>query len=224
MSGQLQLSNFKDRGLRSRGQKNLKRKRIVIRRIWPKLTQSLDHLPFLVCKISFAFQINHEDSKSNPIELRDASFSWNDSAGLSLNECSLQNVTWKVSEGSLVAVVGTVGSGKSSLLSALLGDMIRVRGEANIKGKIAYVPQQAWMQNATLKNNILFGRTYQRELYEKVNWYVSKTQFRARPFTNYICFLNRQDLEYDRISKRKTRLRIHLNAWPRVLTLRFKNH
>ena len=67
-----------------------------------------------------------------------------------------------------MAVVGTVGSGKSSLLSALLGDMIRVRGEANIKGKIAYVPQQAWMQNATLKNNILFGRKYQNELYQKV--------------------------------------------------------
>ena len=70
-----------------------------------------------------------------------------------------------------MAVVGTVGSGKSSLLSALLGDMIRVRGEANIKGKIAYVPQQAWMQNATLKNNILFGRTYQKDLYEKVNYF-----------------------------------------------------
>ena len=67
-----------------------------------------------------------------------------------------------------MAVVGTVGSGKSSLLSALLGDMIRVRGEANIEGKIAYVPQQAWMQNATLKNNILFGRNYQKDLYEKV--------------------------------------------------------
>ena len=73
-----------------------------------------------------------------------------------------------MTECSLVAVVGTVGSGKSSLLSALLGDMIRVRGEANIKGKIAYVPQQAWMQNATLKNNILFGRKYQNELYQKV--------------------------------------------------------
>jgi energy-coupling factor transporter ATP-binding protein EcfA2 len=73
-----------------------------------------------------------------------------------------------VSDGSLVAVVGTVGSGKSSLLSALLGDMIRVEGEANIKGKVAYVPQQAWMQNATLKNNILFGREYKQDLYEKV--------------------------------------------------------
>lgn len=73
-----------------------------------------------------------------------------------------------MAQGSLVAVVGTVGSGKSSLLSALLGDMIRVKGYANIRGKIAYVPQQAWMQNATLKNNILFGRDFKEDLYEKV--------------------------------------------------------
>lgn len=84
-------------------------------------------------------------------------------------QATLANVTWEVAQGSLVAVVGTVGSGKSSLLSALLGDMIRVKGYANIRGKIAYVPQQAWMQNATLKNNILFGRDFKEDLYEKVS-------------------------------------------------------
>ena len=46
--------------------------------------------------------------------------------------------------------------------------MSRISGEANIRGKIAYVPQQAWMQNETLKNNILFGREHKKDLYEKV--------------------------------------------------------
>ena len=41
------------------------------------------------------------------------------------------------------------------------------------QGKIAYVPQQAWMQNATLKNNILFGRDFKKDLYEKVHNYIS---------------------------------------------------
>jgi ABC-type Mn2+/Zn2+ transport system ATPase subunit len=41
-----------------------------------------------------------------------------------------------------VAVVGSVGSGKSSLLSALLGEMVRYEGEVNVRGKVAYVPQQ----------------------------------------------------------------------------------
>ena len=64
--------------------------------------------------------------------------------------------------------MGQVGSGKSSLLSAMLGEMIRLNGCINTRGRIAYVPQQAWMQNATLKNNILFGRDYKKDLYEKV--------------------------------------------------------
>ena len=67
-----------------------------------------------------------------------------------------------------VAVVGTVGSGKSSLLSALLGEMERYEGEANVRGKVAYVPQQAWMRNATLRNNILFGKKLKQEVYDKV--------------------------------------------------------
>ena len=57
---------------------------------------------------------------------------------------NLDDLNLRVSEGSLVAVVGTVGSGKSSLLSALLGNMTRIAGEANIRAtdKVAYVPQQ----------------------------------------------------------------------------------
>ncbi len=67
-----------------------------------------------------------------------------------------------------MAVVGTVGSGKSSLLSALLGEMIRSEGEANVRGKVAYVPQQAWMRNESLKNNILFGKKLKQDVYDKV--------------------------------------------------------
>ena len=69
-----------------------------------------------------------------------------------------------------MAVVGTVGSGKSSLLSALLGEMVRYEGEANVRGKVAYVPQQAWMRNATLRNNILFGKKLKQEVYDRVSF------------------------------------------------------
>ena len=67
-------------------------------------------------------------------------------------------------------MVGTVGSGKSSLLSALLGEMVRYEGEANVRGKVAYVPQQAWMRNATLRNNILFGKKLNQEVYDRVSF------------------------------------------------------
>ena len=67
-----------------------------------------------------------------------------------------------------MAVVGTVGSGKSSLLSALLGEMVRFEGEANVRGKVAYVPQQAWMRNTSLKENVLFGKKFKPDIYNKV--------------------------------------------------------
>jgi ABC-type multidrug transport system fused ATPase/permease subunit len=78
------------------------------------------------------------------------------------------SINLKIHQGSLVAVVGTVGSGKSSILSALLGEMNKTDGEVNISGTIAYVPQTAWIFNATLKDNILFGKEFNQILYEQI--------------------------------------------------------
>jgi ABC-type multidrug transport system fused ATPase/permease subunit len=62
-----------------------------------------------------------------------------------------------------------VGSGKSSLISGLLGEMHKLNeGRININGSTAYVPQQAWIQNATVKNNILFSLDHDEVLYQKV--------------------------------------------------------
>ena len=79
----------------------------------------------------------------------------------------LDNIDVNVPHGSLVAVVGTVGSGKSSLLSALLGEMEKLRGNVEINGSVAYVSQQAWIQNAKLKDNILFGSKYNEDKYNQ---------------------------------------------------------
>uniref|UniRef100_A0A671QUB8 Canalicular multispecific organic anion transporter 2-like n=1 Tax=Sinocyclocheilus anshuiensis TaxID=1608454 RepID=A0A671QUB8_9TELE len=73
-----------------------------------------------------------------------------------------------VPQGSLLAVVGHVGCGKTSLVSALLGEMEKQEGQISIRGSVAYVPQQAWIQNATLRDNILFGRPYVEQRYRCV--------------------------------------------------------
>uniref|UniRef100_A0A6I8P857 ABC-type glutathione-S-conjugate transporter n=1 Tax=Ornithorhynchus anatinus TaxID=9258 RepID=A0A6I8P857_ORNAN len=70
--------------------------------------------------------------------------------------------------GSLVAVVGAVGCGKSSLISALLGEMEKLEGQLAVKGSVAYVPQQAWIQHASLKDNILFGQPWTEQKYQHV--------------------------------------------------------
>uniref|UniRef100_A0A672TTZ8 ATP binding cassette subfamily C member 6 n=1 Tax=Strigops habroptila TaxID=2489341 RepID=A0A672TTZ8_STRHB len=73
-----------------------------------------------------------------------------------------------IPEGSLVAVVGQVGSGKSSFLSAVLGEMEKLEGTVQRRGSVAYASQQAWIQNDTLQENILFGADLHRQYYELV--------------------------------------------------------
>ncbi|XP_034535298.1 multidrug resistance-associated protein 1-like, partial [Notolabrus celidotus] len=97
------------------------------------------------------------------VVVEDGFFSWTNDGP----PC-LQRINVNVMTGSLVAVVGHVGSGKSSLLSAMLGEMEKRSGFVSIKGSVAYVPQQAWVQNASLKDNILFGGERKESWYYRV--------------------------------------------------------
>ncbi|KAJ7416043.1 ATP binding cassette subfamily C member 1 [Willisornis vidua] len=97
------------------------------------------------------------------IVVKNATFSWSKTDPPLLN-----SINFTVPEGSLVAVVGQVGCGKSSLLSALLGEMDKKEGYVVVKGSVAYVPQQAWVQNATLEDNIIFGREMNESRYKRV--------------------------------------------------------
>ncbi|KAF9137002.1 Multidrug resistance-associated protein 1 [Mortierella sp. GBA39] len=81
---------------------------------------------------------------------------------------TLQHINLSVKGGSLVAIVGRVGQGKSSLLSALIGEMYKLHGYVKTVGRIAYVPQQSWILNATLRENILFGLEYDQERYDRI--------------------------------------------------------
>lgn len=92
--------------------------------------------------------------------VEDATFEWeecllkDDSGDLQEKSAGtpfqLKNISMQVQRGSLVAIVGRVGSGKSSLLQAIIGEMRRVTGSVTFGGKIAYCPQTAWIQNASL--------------------------------------------------------------------------
>ena len=65
-------------------------------------------------------------------------------------------------------IVGAVGCGKSSLVSAILGELERRSGKVYVNGCIAYVPQEAWMKNASVKDNILFGKVMDEKFYVNV--------------------------------------------------------
>jgi ABC-type multidrug transport system fused ATPase/permease subunit len=79
----------------------------------------------------------------------------------------LDSVSLEARAGDLVAVVGPVGSGKSSLVSAMLGEMERTQGEASMRGSVAYVAQIPWILNTTVQDNILFGAPFDKSRYQQ---------------------------------------------------------
>ncbi|KAK0521189.1 hypothetical protein OC834_006756 [Tilletia horrida] len=81
---------------------------------------------------------------------------------------ALSNMDLAIPRGELVAVVGRIGSGKSSLLSALAGEMRKRSGTVSFGGSVAYVAQQSWIQNLTFQQNILFGHELDAERYARV--------------------------------------------------------
>ncbi|EIN03766.1 ABC protein [Punctularia strigosozonata HHB-11173 SS5] len=77
----------------------------------------------------------------------------------------MRDVNMSVPRGSLVAIVGPVGSGKSSLLQGLIGEMRKLKGDVKFGGRVGYCPQTAWIQNATLRDNIVFGQAWDEDRY-----------------------------------------------------------
>ncbi|MCL7040581.1 hypothetical protein MKW94_012127, partial [Papaver nudicaule] len=98
------------------------------------------------------------------LEIQDGNFSWD----LSLSTPTLRDLNIKVNHGMRVAVCGTVGSGKSSLLSCILGEVPKVSGTVKISGTKAFVAQSPWIQSGKIEENILFGKEMDREMYDRV--------------------------------------------------------
>ncbi|XP_044104614.1 ATP-binding cassette sub-family C member 3 isoform X1 [Neovison vison] len=96
------------------------------------------------------------------VTIHNGTFTWAQDLPPTLHSLDIQ-----VPKGALVAVVGPVGCGKSSLVSALLGEMEKLEGTVCVKGSVAYVPQQAWIQNCTLQENVLFGRALDPKRYHR---------------------------------------------------------
>ncbi|KAI7739639.1 hypothetical protein M8C21_020491, partial [Ambrosia artemisiifolia] len=99
------------------------------------------------------------------VEIINGNFSWD--LDVSVNP-TLKDINIRVNHGMRVAVCGTVGSGKSSLLSCILGEMSKISGSVKVEGSKAYVAQSPWIQSGTIEDNILFGREMYRGRYENI--------------------------------------------------------
>uniref|UniRef100_A0A8C4VSD5 Multidrug resistance-associated protein 4 n=1 Tax=Gopherus evgoodei TaxID=1825980 RepID=A0A8C4VSD5_9SAUR len=120
---------------------------------------------FLILDEISQFNPQLENSNENVVlHVQDLTCYWDKS----LEIPTLQQLSFTVRPGELLAVIGPVGAGKSSLLSAVLGELPKDKGLMDVRGRIAYVSQQPWVFPGTVRSNILFGREYEREKYEKV--------------------------------------------------------
>ncbi|EQC30630.1 hypothetical protein SDRG_11685 [Saprolegnia diclina VS20] len=96
------------------------------------------------------------------VSLRDAAFAWEDSSPV------LHDLQLELHGPSLTVLVGPVGSGKSSLVQAILGEMHQLHGTRDVAGNVAYASQEAWIQHDSLRNNILFADVYDATKYNAV--------------------------------------------------------
>ncbi|KAK9322975.1 P-loop containing nucleoside triphosphate hydrolase protein [Lipomyces orientalis] len=112
--------------------------------------------------------VTHLDAATEPGQsaatITNGTFLW-DEAGT--HPTALKNVSFDVKLGQLSCIVGRVGAGKSAMLQALLGDLYRESGNVTVRGHVAYCSQVPWIMNATVKENILFGKRFHADFYEK---------------------------------------------------------
>jgi len=112
------------------------------------------------------------------VVIRDATFTWDKNQDRTV----LQNINFKANKGELTCVVGRVGAGKSSLLQALLGELWKINGDVVVHGRIAYVAQQPWVMNASVKDNIIFGHRWDPHFYHQtINACALADDFRQLP-------------------------------------------
>ncbi|KAJ2749737.1 Canalicular multispecific organic anion transporter 1, partial [Coemansia pectinata] len=96
------------------------------------------------------------------VEFDECAFSWN------TNSYSLAPVTLQIKAADFVTVVGRVGSGKSSFLSAICGEMPLTSGQGSVHGRIGYVEQKPWIMDATFRENVLMGADFDEAYFWQV--------------------------------------------------------
>ncbi|XP_063373668.1 ATP-binding cassette sub-family C member 4-like [Cydia amplana] len=98
------------------------------------------------------------------LELAGVTASWSPNG----DETTLANLSIRIRKGKLCAMIGPVGSGKSSLLQVLLRELPISKGNLNVKGRLSYASQDSWLFPATVRENILFGLPFDSNKYKQV--------------------------------------------------------
>jgi ABC-type multidrug transport system fused ATPase/permease subunit len=133
---------------------------------------------FPVAEESDAFPIPPEEPAAVPVQIEKATFQWfvfSKSGGGSNDDTSdeavpgwgLTDISLTVPQGQLLAIVGPTGSGKSSLLSAVLRDMPLTKGSVRLDASVAVVAQEVRIFNASVRENVIFGHPFEEKRYNE---------------------------------------------------------
>ncbi|XP_016524098.1 multidrug resistance-associated protein 4 isoform X4 [Poecilia formosa] len=104
------------------------------------------------------------DRRDCMVKIQDLKCYWDKN----LEAPTLQNVSFTVKPEQLLAIIGPVGAGKSSLLNAILGELSQETGVVKVKGEVTYTSQQPWILPGTIRSNILFGNEFNPKKYDRV--------------------------------------------------------
>ncbi|KAL4426298.1 hypothetical protein ABPG74_006555 [Tetrahymena malaccensis] len=110
-------------------------------------------------------KINQEKNLQIGIQFQDFQGWWNSEGQ---GKPALNKLNFSFLNGQTYAIVGQVGSGKSTLLLTCLKELPSYKGHFNISGTVAYQNQESSIFPGTVRENILFGKTYEEEWYQQV--------------------------------------------------------
>ncbi|KAF0769463.1 multidrug resistance-associated protein 4-like isoform X1, partial [Aphis craccivora] len=110
------------------------------------------------------FENKTESVKSHGIVVLNTSAKWTDVQ----NNNTLENINLTVKSGHLVAVIGPIGAGKSSLIHAILRELPIFKGKISVHGVLSYASQEPWIFSGTIQQNILFGSPMDKERFKEV--------------------------------------------------------
>ncbi|KAF5303190.1 hypothetical protein FQA39_LY10103 [Lamprigera yunnana] len=85
-----------------------------------------------------------------------------------VNDDTLTDINLNICNNELVAIIGPVGSGKSSLFNVILGELYVTKGQMHLQGKVSYASQEPWIFSSSIRQNILFGNEYEEDRYETI--------------------------------------------------------
>ncbi|EDW01217.1 probable multidrug resistance-associated protein lethal(2)03659 [Drosophila grimshawi] len=116
----------------------------------------------------FAGRLHCTESSLKSLRFQNVSASWNKPSILQQRRAHIEGISFDLQQAQIVGIVGNVGSGKSTLLNVILGEVELMQGRVELHGKLSYAPQEPWVFQGSIRDNILFVEPYDEQRYRAV--------------------------------------------------------